>query len=227
MTRGAVAAEPPQLSERRAAALLAAGRVEEASLVFDSIVLRYPLYRLDPAQSSPAALAAFQQSKRSLLPGLARAHVDNAEAAIAAGEFAAAIAETDRAARMVEDADIAPAPLDLSMAIHSARTRAVAGKTTLEQRVYTADDRDVIPPAPVGRQLPQAAPVGGGPIGRLEILVDRAGRVEAVKLHTPSNAYHDRMIVSAAKAWHFKPATRAGKPVRFTLIMSINLPGSD
>jgi hypothetical protein len=38
------------------------------------------------------------------------------------------------------------------------------------------------------------------------------------------NGYHDRMIVSAAKAWHYRPATRKGRAVRYSMVMSITLP---
>ena len=81
-------------------------------------------------------------------------------------------------------------------------------------------------PQPLGRQLPAALPRGIPPglVGQLEVLINRAGEVERVRLYTPLNAYHDRMIVSAAKAWHYKPALRNGKPVRFQLVISVNLP---
>jgi hypothetical protein len=61
-------------------------------------------------------------------------------------------------------------------------------------------------------------------VGRLEMLISRDGEVEIVKLHTPLNRYHERMIVSAAKAWRYRPALKDGKPVRFRLVTSINLP---
>jgi hypothetical protein len=65
-----------------------------------------------------------------------------------------------------------------------------------------------------------------GQIGTLEILISRSGQVEAIRLHTPLNRYHERMIVSAAKAWRYRPALKDGKPVRYRLISSINLPES-
>ena len=58
------------------------------------------------------------------------------------------------------------------------------------------------------------------------MIIDRQGGVEFVKLHTPLNRYHERMIVSAAKAWRYRPATRGGKPVKFRLTVKINLPES-
>jgi hypothetical protein len=32
------------------------------------------------------------------------------------------------------------------------------------------------------------------------------------------------MLVSAAKAWHYRPAIKNGKAVRFSLVMTIRLP---
>jgi len=38
------------------------------------------------------------------------------------------------------------------------------------------------------------------------------------------NGYHDRMLVSAVKAWHYKPAVKNGRPVRFSLMVTMRLP---
>ena len=58
------------------------------------------------------------------------------------------------------------------------------------------------------------------------MIIGKTGDVEFVKLHTPLNRYHERMIVSAVKAWRYRPATKAGNPVRFRLTISVNLPES-
>jgi hypothetical protein len=50
--------------------------------------------------------------------------------------------------------------------------------------------------------------------------------VEFVKLHTPLNRHHERMIVSPAKAWLFRPAMKNGKPVRYRIVVRVNLPES-
>jgi len=44
---------------------------------------------------------------------------------------------------------------------------------------------------------------------------DADGRVEHVRLRTPPRDVHEFMLVSAAKAWRFEPATVDGRPVRF------------
>jgi hypothetical protein len=216
-----------ELAERRASALLASGLGHEAAHAFDSIVMRSPLHRLDSTRSSPEALAALRSSKRVLLPALARRHYEEARTAFNSGDFNRAISEGESASTLLNDDDLDAAPGDLRAAVTDVVALASAARVSVEERIYTIADPDITPPAPLGRQLPATRPPGtSSPTGRLEILVGRAGRVETVKLYTPSNGYHDRMIVSAAKAWHYKPALKNGKPVRFNLVMLINLPQS-
>jgi hypothetical protein len=106
--------------------------------------------------------------------------------------------------------------------------RAGAAQKLAENTVYGLTDTDVIPPQPLSRQFPEGLPSGVPPqrVGTLELVVGKAGDVEFVKLYTPLNRYHERMIVSAVKAWRYRPALKAGKPVRFRLTISINLPES-
>ena len=55
----------------------------------------------------------------------------------------------------------------------------------------------------------------------LDLLVAADGRVEHVRLRTPPRDVHEFMLVSAAKAWRFEPATVQGRPVRFRLSVAI------
>jgi len=215
-------------AERRAAGLFASGRPDDAAIIFDAIVMRNPFYHLDPARSSPEALSALRTSKQTLLPALARGHYQEARAAFDASDFSLAIAEGERALALLNDVDIGGGPADLNAEVPNLLALASAARTVEEERIYTIAGPGVTPPRPLGRQLSTASllRISLKPTGRFEILVGRSGRVETVRLNTPSNGYHDRMIVSAVKAWHYRPALRNGKPVRFSLVMSITLPDS-
>jgi len=220
----ASASDTYESAERRAGALLAEGRNSEAAAIFDSIVVKSPLYQLDPARSSSEALAAFQNSKRQLLPGMARRSFQEAKAAYDAGDFPLTLTKTERALALMKDADV-DADEGLSGEISNLAALATAAKALEESKVYTSADRDVTPPRPIGRQLSTASLSGRVPVtGRLELLVSRTGEVETVRLETPVNGYHDRMLVSAAKAWHYRPALRKGRPVRYSMVMTITLP---
>jgi hypothetical protein len=214
---------------RQAADLLASGRADEAAMFFDSIVLKNPLYRPDPARMSAEALSAFRNSKRTILTAMVRSHYQDGRAAFDAGDFSLAITEGERARALLkdlDDLDISVEAGDVIVELRSLLTLASAARTAEEEKVYTLEDSGVTPPRPLGRQLSAASMsrISLRPTGHLEILVGRSGRVEAVKLDTPMNGYHDRMLVSAVKAWHYKPAIRNGKPVRFSLMMTIRLP---
>lgn len=87
---------------------------------------------------------------------------------------------------------------------------------SLEQ-VYSRNDRGVTPP----RQVYPALPAKPSPGSRaedltvLDLVVSAEGLVEHVRMRTPPRDVHEFMLVSAAKAWRFEPATLDGQPVRF------------
>ena len=47
------------------------------------------------------------------------------------------------------------------------------------------------------------------------------GTVDQVRLRADPSQLHDRMLVSAAKAWQFRPAMKEGRPVRYVVRVPI------
>ncbi len=86
-----------------------------------------------------------------------------------------------------------------------------------DPNVYSGDDAGVTPPMMAQKALPQIPPAGTNPetVGVVELLVNETGEVDDVKLITWPGRFQDRMILSAAKAWRFRPAVRDGQPVKF------------
>lgn len=86
-----------------------------------------------------------------------------------------------------------------------------------DANVYTSTDSTVIPPVMVRPVLPKEPPPGVPPhqIGTIDVWVDENGDVEQVRLRSPANRYQERMLVSAAKMWKFRPAFKDGHPVRY------------
>jgi hypothetical protein len=84
---------------------------------------------------------------------------------------------------------------------------------------FTELDGSVAPPVLVYPQLPiEASPAGIKPgASYFELLVSEDGTVERVRLMASQARLQDRMMVSAAKAWRFRPATKDGRPVRYLL----------
>jgi outer membrane biosynthesis protein TonB len=83
-------------------------------------------------------------------------------------------------------------------------------------RIYSKADRDVTLPLNVYPRLPPEPP-GVNPAARtiLELTITTDGLVERVKMLTAPRNIHEFMLLSAAKAWRFEPATIGGRPVRF------------
>jgi len=97
--------------------------------------------------------------------------------------------------------------------------------TTRDRRIYTPEEVDVEPAVLVRPHLPSEPPASVPPeeIGVLEIVVSPSGAVEHVQLIAPANRFHERMIVAAAKAWLFEPATMFGRPVRYRTRIRVTL----
>lgn len=92
--------------------------------------------------------------------------------------------------------------------------------------LYSVSDSGVTPPVMRRQQLPsmllepRTAVPDDWPF--LELVIDERGAVEAVRLRAVTVApgqtlYRQRMLLAAAKAWQFDPATRDGVPVRFLM----------
>lgn len=89
-------------------------------------------------------------------------------------------------------------------------------------QVHTWRTSQATPPVMTYPRMPHAAfPARGVEVDGqfLEVLVDASGQVAGVRLTgqaaTRDNAYRNRMLLSAAKAWVFTPASLNGRPVPY------------
>jgi hypothetical protein len=92
-----------------------------------------------------------------------------------------------------------------------------------ESRVFTSRDPEVVPPVLERPHLP-ATPRPGvrvEDLPQVELVVSPTGDVESVKLVAPSAGVHSAMMLSAIKTWHFEPASKDGRPVRYRLTLRL------
>jgi len=112
-----------------------------------------------------------------------------------------------------------PAPVAIAAAAFEPAPATVRGGPVLDEAVdvFTAADSTVTPPVIVRPVLPKELPPGvpASQVGTIELVVDEQGDVLHVKLVSPANRFHERMLVSAAKMWKFRPAYKDGIPVRY------------
>lgn len=126
----------------------------------------------------------------------------------------------------VDAASIAPASSFEDLSVQAfppdrADTDTVASAAA-DQPTYSSTDVDVEPPELLQPQLPTAPRADGeGGTSVLELVIDANGLVQQVQLDAAAPSHNDRMIVAAAKAWRFRPATREGHAVPYVLRLPI------
>jgi hypothetical protein len=217
----------PRDSERRATSLLLQGQAAAASMAFDALVMSNPLYEPKTTDLTPEALSAFRTSQRLMLPVIARRDYDRAKSALDGGDPDRALALA-REAMTIIDRRLPDTPPQLREALQDLVEQAKLAAAEANEIIYSEADTDVIPPRPLSRQMPVTGPIGVPPnrVGWLDMVIDRDGSVFFVKLTTPLNRHHERMIVSPAKAWRYQPATKNRKPVMYRIRVKVNLPES-
>lgn len=132
--------------------------------------------------------------------------------------------ETRARAPLVSDAAPSLVPLaGLAVTAAPAALAAAPEAATATFRAYSSADGDVAPPVLLRPQMPSAPRSDGTrePSALVELLVDEDGLVQRVRLESASPSVKDHMILAAAKAWRFRPATRDGQPVPYMLRMPV------
>jgi TonB family protein len=57
-------------------------------------------------------------------------------------------------------------------------------------------------------------------------VIDEIGAVESAVMTSSVSQTYDAMVIAAAKAWRFKPATMNGMPVKFRKTVQITIKGT-
>jgi TonB family protein len=240
------------LEQYRALCLLALGRPADAEQAIAALVLADPTFVPSDAAMSPRLRSTFRDVRARTLPQAIQQRYDDAKSAFDRREFATAAVGFSGVLRMLNDPDLGPAasasPLsdiktlsqgfrDLSTSaavpppsappasVPVAETpRAQAAAAPPAWKIFTADDTDVAPPVAERQGLPpfpQNLPIAR--TGILEVVIDERGLVESVTMRVSVNPMYDRMAVDAARSWRYRPATRAGVPVKFRKAVQISV----
>jgi TonB family protein len=94
--------------------------------------------------------------------------------------------------------------------------------------IFNSGSEGVTPPVELSRQLPAWTPrtaltAAATFRGTLSIVIDEEGKVESASLAKPITPEYDGRLIAAAKNWRFRPATRAGQPVKYSADIAIVL----
>ena len=89
--------------------------------------------------------------------------------------------------------------------------------------IYGANDANVVPPVVVRESFSGLADVFAVRAGVVEVIIDETGAVAAATIRMSVNPVYDRLAVSLAKNWRYKPATVNGVPVKFRRLVQLDL----
>jgi TonB family protein len=88
---------------------------------------------------------------------------------------------------------------------------------------YSAEDSSVVPPTAVRQRFPEIdlKLANNARVGVLEVIIDPTGKVESATMRTSVHPKYDPLVIDAARAWRFNPASLDGEPVRYRKLVTI------
>lgn len=230
----------------RALCFMALGKGPEADRAMEELILEDPLYRPADADLSPRVRATFAGVRRRLLPAVIQQRYGQAKAAYEKQDYEAAARGFSAVLDGLADPDAAavaaqPPLADLKMLATGFRDLSVkaaappppppppakpaeAAVVKLPPRVYVQEDANVVPPVVIRQDIPSFPPIRpAATVGVVEIVIDETGRVASASMRTPLFPNYDRLVLTAAKAWQYRPATVDGVPVKFRKVIQLVL----
>lgn len=234
------------VEQYRAFCLLALGRTDEAERTIEGIVAAEPSYQPSATDVSPRVRSAFSDVRRRMLPTIVQQKYAQAKAAFDRKDFVSAEAGFTQVLDMFSDPDVGGSanqpPLSdlrtLSVGFHELSAAAAAPPpppppqpvvpaappASRVPRVYSPADDGIVLPTTVQQQLP-AYPrnVFSATRGIIEVVIDEQGSVESAVMRLKVDEIYDKLVLSAAKTWRYKPAMIDGMPVKFRKLIQVSL----
>jgi TonB family protein len=244
LTNLPASADPDQADKFRALCLLALNRTQDAQQALEKLATRRPLLKFDESES-PKLVAMFREARARVLPNAAKTMYATAKGNFEEGQLTKAATQFAELIALLSDKEFAnQAPFadlrllaegfakltDQQMAGN--RAAAAAAKAAVPEpppppappaepnKIYTVADNDVTPPVAIEQTIPQWVPPTGSLryqefSGVLEIVVDENGSVTSASMAQRINVVYDQVLVAATRRWRYRPAQRAGKPVKY------------
>lgn len=121
----------------------------------------------------------------------------------------------------------APAPVPAAIAppapAATPASAAMPAAQPVSDGIYGIEDSRVTRPVVLRESWASLADVFAVRTGVIEIVIDETGGVERAAMSVGVNAVYDRLALSEAKRWRYKPATLDGVPVKFRKVILLDL----
>lgn len=224
----------------RTLCLVALGRAADADRAIEAMIRRDPLYRPSADELSPRLRSAFADVRKRLLPAIIQKEYADAKAAFDKQEFAAAAAGFESVLKAIADPDIAP--IAAAPPLSDLRTLTVGFKDLSAKSIppppappepkpsrpvraiYSADDPGISAPVAIEQKVPKfPGTVVRAVTGMIEIVIDEKGAVQSEMMRVPIEPAFDKLVLSAAAKWQYRPAMMDGVPVKFLKRLSISI----
>jgi hypothetical protein len=240
--------------------LVAMGSTDEANKAIEAMVSRDPLYRPNMDDVPPRLRTVFSDTRKRLLPALIQERYVIAKTAFDRGDYKIASDGFTQVLVALGDPDIAtaakqppladlrvlasgfsdltvraltPPPVQTSPIPVAPPPVAAAAETVAPRApmIYSQDDKNVMPAVMIKQDMP-AFPgrVMFDRTGVLEVIIDVNGSVESATMIESVEPLYNRLVLSAAKTWTYRPARLDGAPVKYRkriqITLSRNQPGA-
>ncbi|HEY7186558.1 MAG TPA: energy transducer TonB [Vicinamibacterales bacterium] len=228
----------PEAQQYRALCLLALGRTQDAAGAVEKLVSAEPTFAPSAQDVPPRFVTLVSDTKRKLLPSLARRafnegrdHFRNGSREEALTRFNLVIALTsDPSFEQSADAEdlrtLANGFIDLAKAAAPppAPTPAIATKAADKPR--SLDPPEIVQPVVVKQYIPPVpTEIGsqGNSVVSVRVLIGANGKVTQASIQQSSHPLYDRLVLQAARDWVYQPATMNGKPVTSEKVVTVQL----
>ncbi len=241
--------ESDEATKYRALCLLGLNRAQDAEQTIEQLITRRPEFKAD-GTDSPKLQALIATVRTRVLPAVATKLYENAKTAFDHGDLDTAAGEFARVVTLASDPEVAsqPAITDLKMladgfakladqerllkkqtaAAKAADAPPARPTAPAANRIYDETNTDVMPPVALEQSVPHGTPanamIGSRAFnGTIALVVDERGGVESVTVLKATIVSYDQQLLAAARKWHYRPASRAGQPVKYRKLVNVTL----
>jgi TonB family protein len=237
----------------RVLCLVAVGRTGEVDAAIERLVSQHPLYRPPSDELSPRMRTAINTARVRLLPAMVQRRYEESKSAYDKGDFTAASTGFKWVLSALADPDIStlagqspladiktlssgfvdlsakalapPPPPPVAVAPVAVPPPVIPMPPVRDvKRVFSTDDSDVVAPVTIRQSMPRfPGALSTQATGVLELVIDRTGAVESVRLMQSVHPQYDALLLSAAKKWQYQPAQLDGAGVRYMKRIQISL----
>ncbi len=225
----------------RTLCLVALGRNADADRAIEAMIMRDPLYRASIDDLSPRLRSAFGDVRKRLLPAIIQKQYADSKAAFDKKDFETAAVGFEGVLKGIADPDISA--LAAVPPLSDLRTLATGFKDLSAKSVpppapppapvapprpvrtmYSADDAGIVGPVAIQQKVPRyPMAVLKSTTGMVELVIDETGAVQSEMMRIPIDPVFDKLVLSAATKWQYRPATMEGMPVKFLKRLSITV----